>query len=173
MRIMLRTICACVAVLSLVGCNNGNKQPADYNITLDEARVDSDARLEAMVDNGMLQDMSIAALHFVPHTSMLNSLGEQRLRRYVDLLMIHGGTLYYQAATLDEGFNEARIASISNFLAETGIADDRITTEPGLSMGRGLAAVEAIQVKEQAFAPEQSGLTDLVGGSGGGFGTGG
>lgn len=173
MRIMLRTLCACVAVMSLVGCDHGNKQPADYNITLDEARVDSDMRLQAMVDNAMLQDMSVAAIHFVPHTSMLNSLGEQRLSRYADLLMIQGGTLYYQATTLDEEINDARMASISNFLAGTGIAGDRITTQPGLSVGRGLAAVEAIQVKEQAFAPEQTGLTDLMGGSSGGFSTGG
>ncbi len=171
MRIMLRTICACAAVLSVVGCDHGNQQPADYNIALDEARVDSDARLQAMVDNGMLQDMSMAALHFVPHTSVLNSLGERRLERYADLLEIHGGTLHYQATTLDKGFNEARMASISTFLAETGIAGDRITIEPGLSMGRGIAAVEAIQIKERAFSPEQEGLTDLSGGSG--FGVGG
>lgn len=173
MRIMLRTLCACAALLSLVGCNHGTKQHADYNITFDDARVNIDARLQAMVDNAMLQDMSIAALHFVPHTSMLNSLGEQRLRKYADLLTNRGGTLYYQATTLDKEFNDARLASISTFLGSTGIADSRITTEPGLAMGRGLAAVEAIQVKERAFAPDQSGLTDLVGGSSGGFNTGG
>lgn len=173
MRIMLRTLCACVAVVPLVGCDRGNKQPADYNITLDEARVDSDMRLQDMIDNAMLQDMSVASIHFVPHTSMLNSLGEQRLRKYADLLMDRGGTLYYQATTLDEEVNDARMASISNFLAGTGIADDRITTEPGLSVGRGLAAVEAILVKERAFAPDQTGLTDLVSGSSGGFSVGG
>ncbi len=173
MRITLRTLCACAVVLSLVGCDHGTKQQADYNINFDDARIDRDARLQAMVDNAMLQDMSIAALHFVPHTSMLNSLGEQRLRRYADLLTTQGGTLYYQATTLDKEFNDARLASISTFLGSSGIADNRISTQPGLAMGRGLAAVEAIQVKERAFAPDQDGLTDLVGGSGGGFNTGG
>lgn len=173
MRIILCTLCACVVVVPLVGCNHGYEKPADYNITLDEARVDGDMRMDAMVDNAMLQDMSVAAIHFVPHTSTLNSLGELRLQRYADLLRHRGGTLYYQTATMDQEFNDARLASVSTFLAGTEIGGDRISIQSGLSVGRGMTAVEAIQVKEIEFAPEQAGLTDLVGGSSGGFGAGG
>ena len=171
MRIKLLAISSLVALGLVSGCQHFGEAYQESNITLHNARSNSDARLQAMVDNASLSDMSIADIHFVPHTNVLNTLGEQRLQRYADMLMFQGGTLHLQTRATDEDFNLDRIESITNFLASAGIADGRIVTEPGLRGGRGIKAVEAIQVKERAFAPEQQGLTDLSGGSG--FGTGG
>lgn len=171
MRIKLLAISNLVALGLVSGCQHFGEEYQESNITLHNARANSDARLQAMVDNASLSDMSIADIHFVPHTNVLNTLGEQRLQRYADMLMFQGGTLHLQTGAADEDFNLDRIESITNFLASAGIADGRIVTEPGLRRGRGIKAVEAIQVKERAFAPEQTGLTDLT--RGGGFGTGG
>ncbi len=171
MRIKLLAISNLVAVGLLSGCQHFGEEFHESNITLHNARANSDARLQSMVDNASLNDMSIADIHFVPHTNVLNSLGEQRLQRYAEMLMFQGGTLRLQTRVTDEDFNLDRIESITNFLASAGIADGRIAAEPGLRGGRGIKAVEAILVKERAFAPEQQGLTDL--GGGGGFGTGG
>ncbi len=173
MKIMRVGVLVLSAELLISGCDQGQERFIETSITLDKARLHGDARRQAMVDNAMLQDMSLGDILFVPHSTELNSLGEQRLQRYADLLRPHGGTLYLEATSTDEQFNQARIQSITNFLASAGIAEDRIATEVGLRAGRGIAAVEAIQVKEQAFAPEQRGLTDLMEVSGGEFGTGG
>ena len=125
-----------------------------------------------MEDNALLSDLSVAIIHFTPHTTELNFLGKQRLQRYAELLMHRGGTLYLDSPPADEIVSNARMQSIRDYLASAGIADDRIATEFGLKAGRGMAAVEAIVVKERAFAPDQVALTDLTAGSTGDFGVG-
>lgn len=125
--------------------------------------------MTAMVDNGMLHDMAMAEIHFVPNTTELNTLGEQRLERYARLLSDSGGTLSFQSSTTDREFNEARIASISRFLTETGIAQERIVAQVGLRQSEGMGAEEAIQVRERAFSPDTEGLSNLSSSSG--FGT--
>lgn len=167
MRKMLVGFVALAAVHLLVSCDQAGERYGEIPVTLDEARWNAEARYQAMMDNALVSDMSMADIHFVPHTTVLNALGEQRLRRYADLLMFEGGTLYLETTSTDEAMHQARIASIGNFLASAGIEDDRIAVAVGIRAGRGIAAVEAIQVKQNAFAPEQKEL------GGGGFGTGG
>ena len=165
---------AILGVVHLSGaCDEAGERYGETPVTLEEARWNAEARYQAMMDNALISDMSVADIHFVPHTTVLNSLGEQRLQRYADLLMYQGGTLYLETASQDEAKQKARIASVQEFLASAGIEDDRLAAEIGIRAGHGIAAVEAIQVKQIAFSPERQSLTDMVGGSGGGFGTGG
>lgn len=138
-----------------------------------EAREQMNARIETLKDNALVSDLSMAGIHFVPHTDELNSLGQYRLQRFAELLRDRGGTLYLDSATSEEALDKARLQSMSNFLASAGVSKSRITTQMGMRVGRGMAAVEAIQVKERAFQPEQDQLTNLVGGSTGSFGAGG
>lgn len=132
-----------------------------------EARTQMTARIEHMKDNALIRDLSLANIHFVPHTDELNSLGQYRLQRYAELLQDRGGTLALDSASTDEALNKARLQSMSNFLASAGISKSRIVVQMGMREGRGIAAVEAIEVKEAAYAPERERLTDLIGESGG------
>ncbi len=171
MRILRAGVPAFAVVFLLAGCNQVGERFIETNVSFHSAREIMEERLVAMADNAMLHDMAMAEIHFVPHRTELNTLGEQRLERYAQLLSDSGGTLSFQSSSTDSEFNEARVASITRFLAESGIAQERIIAQVGLRKSKGMGAEEAIQVMERAFAPEQEGLTDLAGG-GGGFGTG-
>ena len=172
MRILRAGVPAFAVVFLLAGCDHFGERFIETNVSFHSAREIMEERLVAMADNAMLHDMAMAEIHFVPHTTELNTLGEQRLERYARLLSDSGGTLSFQSSATDKEFNEARIASITRFLAESGIAQERIIAQVGLRKSKGMGAEEAIQVMERAFAPEQEGLTDLARG-GGGFGVGG
>ena len=168
MRIPRAGLPTCAVVFLLAGCEHFGERFIETNLSFHATRQIMEERLTAMVDNGMLHDMAMAEIHFVPNTTELNTLGEQRLERYARLLSDSGGTLSFQSSTTDREFNEARIASISRFLTETGIAQERIVAQVGLRQSEGMGAEEAIQVRERAFSPEAETLTDI---SGGGFGT--
>ena len=171
MRILSAGLPSFAVVFLLAGCDHIGEKFEETNVSIHTAREIMEERYDAMTDNAMLHDMAIAEIHFVPHRAELNTLGEERLERYALLLSDYGGTLSFQSSTTDEQFNEARIDSITRFLAETGIAQERIVAQLGLRKSKGMGAEEAIRVLEKAFAPEQEGLTDLTGGSG--FGAGG
>ncbi len=167
MRILRAGVPAYAVMLLLAGCDHIGERFIERNVSFHSARPIMEERLIAMGDNAMLHDMAMAEIHFVPHTTELNTLGEQRLERYARLLSDSGGTLSFQSSTTDKEFNEARIASITRFLAESGIAQERIIAQVGLRKSKGMGAEEAIQVMERAFSPEAESLTDV---GGGGFG---
>ncbi len=171
MRILRAGLPTFAVVFLLAGCDHVGERFAETNVSFHSAREIMDERLVAMGDNAMLHDMAMAEINFVPHTTELNTLGEQRLERYARLLSDSGGTLNFQSSTTDKEFNEARVASITRFLAEAGIAQERITAQVGLRKSKSMGAEEAIQVRERAFSPDSEGLTNLAGSSG--FGTGG
>ena len=167
MRILSAGLPAFAVVFLLAGCDHVGERFVETNVSFHDAREIMEERLVAMADNAMLHDMAMAEIHFIPHTTELNTLGEQRLERYARLLSDSGGMLSFQSSTTDKQFNEARIASITRYLAESGIAQERIVAQLGLRKSKGMGAEEAIQVMERAFSPEAEGLSDI---GGGGFG---
>ncbi len=100
-----------------------------------------------MVDNAMLEDLSLADVHFVPHTVELNGLGAKRLERYAKLLTVYGGAIRYATDMTDEPIVERRLASIRSYLATTGIETDRIKVVKEMPGGVGMPAEEAIAAK--------------------------
>jgi hypothetical protein len=107
-----------------------------------------------MVDNAMLADMSLADIHFVPHTDELNSLGLRRLDRYGSLMKIYGGTLHYETDIVDKGAIDRRLQHVMEYLAGVGIEKDRIGIETGLARGRGMGGEEGIIVHANAITEE-------------------
>ncbi len=129
-----------------------------------------------MVDNAMLEDLSLADIHFVPHSDELNGTGARRLDRYAKLLTVYGGSIRYATSLTDDRLVEARMNNIRGYLATTGIASERIKISRDLPGGVGMTAREAIVAKANsaAFSSEaskggkgggQSDLTSLVGGA--------
>lgn len=101
------------------------------------------ADMTYMVDNGMLYDMSVVDIHFVPHTDEISSLGARRLNRYAEMLLQIGGTIHYDASPReDDELIQARIESVKTFLADAGVDLDKVTVERGMSRGRGVTARE-------------------------------
>jgi hypothetical protein len=100
-----------------------------------------------MVDNEMLEDESLADIHFVPHSAELNGLGARRLERYARLLKVYGGSVRYATSMIDDRLVEQRMASIRDYLSTTGIAAERIKLSKDLPGGLGMTAREAIVAK--------------------------
>jgi hypothetical protein len=113
-----------------------------------------------MVDNAMLEDLSMADIHFVPHQAELNGLGARRLERYAKLLAVYGGSIRYATSLTDKPMVEKRMTSVRKYLATTGISEDRIKISQDLPGGLGISAREAIAAKAvnmPAAAPQRSG----------------
>lgn len=106
-------------------------------------------------DQGMLADMSIADIHFVPHTAKLSGTGVARLERYAELLEGQGGTLCYETQmTPDTDLVEARLATAREFLSQAGCGAETIQVVMGGAGGRGMTGKEALAGQEVAKQPE-------------------
>jgi hypothetical protein len=95
-------------------------------------------------DQGMMADMSIADLHFVPHGTELSGVGIARLERYAELLASSGGTIHYSTATRDPELASRRVSVANNFLRQSIPGARPIVVVLGLPGGRGMPAKEAI-----------------------------
>ncbi len=137
--------------------------------SMSEMRLELSMTHQAMTDSALMHDMSLADIHFVPHTSHLNLLGMRRLDRYVDLLNEYGGTLYLESVDTREESLSQRREQVVAYLDDVGVENDRITVASGVSAGSGMSATEAIEVKKQAYKPKTAEtLTTLTGGGTGG-----
>jgi hypothetical protein len=105
-------------------------------------------------DQGMIHDMSIADIHFVPHTAELSATGQARLERYSELLATRGGTIHYDPSVRDEKMVQARLDTANEFLKQTAPGTKTTTVALGLSGGRGMNTKEASLGKEVAKQPE-------------------
>jgi hypothetical protein len=105
-------------------------------------------------DQGMLADMSIADIHFVPHSACLSGVGEARLERYAELLAIDGGTINYDPAITDQTLVDARLRCAREFLAQAAETDRRIDVQVGCAGGRGMYNKEATAAEGIAQQPE-------------------
>lgn len=99
-----------------------------------------------MTDNGMMYDMCVSDIHFIPHTSSLSGLGVRRLNRYAELLEGYGGSVHLDTICDDETLNQARLQSINTHLASAGLNMNNVKVERGTAQGRGFDAPTALRV---------------------------
>lgn len=161
-----------IAGTLLLGLLAGCQQPMSRLNAPPHGTTEHPSRLQDnyahMVDNAILQDMSVSDLHFVPHRAQLNALGEERLWRLATLLEQYGGAIRFSTDESDEDLVDARTEVIMTFLADLGIDTSAELVRPDLPGGRGMHANEAILIKyhEAMYQPGARG-----GRSSGGEGT--
>lgn len=164
-RASLLAACLCSV---LVGCDPGrarlNAPPQGFS----ERQHYLQEPFVYMTDNAMLEDMTFSDVHFVPHTDRLNGLGARRLQRYADLLKYYGGTLYYDT-DLDgaDPLLQNRVTHAQEYLQLAGLAQDKFDIEVDGPAGRGIRAVEGVQILHAAEAPPKE--SDGGSGFGGSF----
>lgn len=170
-----------------VGCRSHKHEEVALQLQENEEVASLRQNLEGMVDNGLLHNMAIADIHFVPHTDELNSLGVQKLSQMARLVETYGGTIHYETQLTDQDLVSRRMANARDYLTTTGIDISRLQINSGASGGRGMLASEAIEILHKESADlggeTSSGASDpgnasdplaaLLGGaaSGGGGGT--
>ncbi len=94
-------------------------------------------------DQGMIADMSIADIHFVPHSATLSGTGEARLGRYAELLAGTGGTLTYDTKLKDDAMVQARLEAAREYLAVAYPSEQHVDVVVGLAGGRGMNVIES------------------------------
>ncbi len=147
------------AALLVAGTACGKKITAtDVHMErMTETRNKPRARFIYMADNAAVLDMSVADFHFVGHTSELSGTGVARLDRLAHFLDVYGGTVRYETYLTDEGTVEQRLAHVREYLALAGCNMERVEVAAVISGGRGMPATQAIEIDEQAAAPEGDG----------------
>jgi hypothetical protein len=110
-----------------------------------------------MTDNALLEDMTVADMHFVPQRALLNSLGEQRLERLALLLELYGGAIRFSTNETDEKLVAARLAEIRGYLCEAGVDTTEEAVALGQAGGRGLDAGQVLLIKanEGSYVPKK------------------
>jgi hypothetical protein len=145
---------ACLVVCcSLIGCG----QPTKRLNAPPQGQSDKACEIQPffayMVDSAMLSDLSVADIHFVPHTTELNSLGTTRLSRIAKLLGTYGGTVRY-ATHYDEDeeeFVNERLDHLRGFLATTGIDMSRVEVKVAMAGADHALAAEAIATQKKGL----------------------
>jgi hypothetical protein len=120
-----------------------------------------------MVDQGMMQDLSVSDIHFLPHTAQLSGLGVRRLNRYAELLEGVGGSVHLDSSPDNAELEQARVACVTAHLASSGLNMSNVKVEAGLSQGRGMDAPSALKVLAEGTV-DDSKKEAASGGSGGG-----
>jgi len=114
--------------------------PAQYSHELQDPMM-------TMTDNALLEDMSVAPVHFVPRTDELNGTGARRLKRMANILKVYGGTVNYTGYRDNKELVSKRMAKIREFLLAEGLDRDSFKVAQGLPGGEGMAATEAVAVR--------------------------
>jgi hypothetical protein len=138
----------------MVGCEaSGGKTAGQAQLaSIHDTRKASRGHLPWMVDNAVMQDMSLADIHFIPHSAELSGTGVARLDRMALMLDTYGGTVRYESGTKEDPLTQKRLEHVREYLAMTGCNMDRVTIEPGLAGGRGMDAAHALYKQEEAGA---------------------
>ena len=103
-----------------------------------------------MVDNAILSDMSLADLHFIPHTNELSGVGAVRLERMARLLNTYGGKIRYETGLSDDAMLAARTAHVREFLALSGCEIENVEIAIMAPGGRGMSGREGVAKYQRA-----------------------
>ena len=133
-------------------CNDIQNMSDLQRARMDETRWASRPHLVYMVDNGMMHDMALADIHFVPHTAELSGTGAARLDRLAVLLDAYGGVICYETFLTDEVLVQERLGHVREYLETIDCDMDRVKVRALMSGGRGMPAEEALTAKEKAAA---------------------
>ena len=149
-----------VAVLSLTcfACNSPQPRLNAPPHGTAEDTSEMHSMYEHMIDNALLEEMTVSDMHFLPHRSILNTLGQQRLSRLTSLMEAYGGEIRFSTSLEDEQLIDQRLDVVLEFLREAGLDTSAEILRPDLPGGSGMDATEAILIKlnEATYKPGKS-----------------
>jgi len=150
-----------ILALGVAACNNHHAPLTTTDVQtglIEHSPSRARAHLNDMADNAMLKDMSVADIHFVPHTSEISGTGAERLTRMSALLNTYGGTVRYETYLQDKALLQQRLDHVGEFLAVTGCDMNRVDVKAMMSGGSVMSAAKAVNVDNKGTAkPGKSG----------------
>ena len=156
--IMLRSSAAvALGALLIAGCEAGGGKSASQAqlAKIHEMKQAPREYPSWMVDNAVMHDMSLADIHFIPHSSELSGTGVARLDRMAVPLDTYGGTVRFETDATEDALTKERIAHVHEYLAMTGCNMSRVTIETGLPGGRGMDASHALKKQGEFNVPKK------------------
>lgn len=152
----------CPALLvALSACNRPDTTAGSWAPDVGERRGKYTSHLSYMVDNAILSDMSVADIHFIPHTSELSGVGEARLARMAKLLNTYGGTVRYETKLDDETMIQERLDHVREYLALTGCDMSRVRLATMMAGGCGMPGDEAVEKFKQGPVDKSQASTSV------------
>ena len=136
-------------VVAGASCHEGEQERQTLKQARDMQPTGLKTAHTAMADNARLQDMSIADIHFVPHTTELSSTGAEHLERMAPYLNTYGGTIRYETYATDEGLVAARMEHVREFLTTTRCDMERVEIKAMMAGGRMINAANAIEIVQK------------------------
>ena len=161
-----RFMVALMLSAATVSCNSGDghRSPSDVHMDkMDQSKASFGSYFTHMTDNAMLSDMSLADMHFIPHTNELSGLGEVRIDRMAKLLSVYGGTVRYATELGDEAIIEQRMQHVREYLTLVGCSMDRVTVAVMGPGGIGMPADEAVEKYRRGTAEPDDSATGQTG----------
>jgi hypothetical protein len=98
---------------------------------------------QAMVDNSVLADMSIADIHFAGGTARLSGTGEYRLSRY-------------DTQVMDDKLVHQRLQRVEEYLAAAGCDMDKCSVRQGMAASAYMPAAQAVKAQQAGLNSESS-----------------
>lgn len=161
-----RFMVALMLCAAAVSCNraDGPHSASDVQMDkMDQSKASFGSYFTHMTDNAMLSDMSLADMHFIPHTNELSGLGEVRIDRMAKLLSVYGGTVRYATELGDEAMIEQRMEHVREYLTLVGCSMDRVTVAVMGPGGIGMPGAEAVRNYRSGTAGRGGGATGQTG----------
>lgn len=158
-----RTI-ALIGIAMAMACNQPKRLNAPPQGDTDR-KAETHTYFAYQADQAMLEDLSMADMHFISHTATLNGTGVARLERYAELLTESGGTLSYDTRLTNKELIEARLKLLRTSLAELVPPNTKIDVVLGPPGGRGMDAIEAISRRREMLSKDGRGRGTSGGGS--------
>lgn len=143
-------------LMAVPACQEPQTEAKPWTPGIQSVRADYESHLVTMVDNAILSDMSVADIHFIPHTAELSGVGEVRLSRMAKLLNTYGGTVRYETQLDDEVVIGKRLDHVREYLALTGCDMKRVEVTTGMAGGRGLSGEDAVKNLKAGTAKKQA-----------------
>jgi hypothetical protein len=117
---------------------------------------------QAMVDNSLLADMSIADIHFAGATTRLSGTGEYRLSRLVEVCKAYGGEIRYDTQLLDEQLVQQRLQRVQDYLAAAGCDMDKCSARLGMAATATTPAAQAAKAQAALDGDSSGGSQGLM-----------
>ena len=119
-----------------------------------------------MIDNGLLVDMTISDIHFMPHRPILNALGQERISRLAQIMDMYGGVIRFNTDVRDESLIAQRTEAIMTALEDAGLDTSQEVLRRDMAGGDGLDAAQCILIKtnEATYKPKKDSGSSLLGG---------
>jgi hypothetical protein len=148
----MRFLLVCTVAVSVVsfGCQQPTARLNAPPHGVAERTSDLRPTFAHMMDNALMEDMTISDIHFHPHRDELNSLGKERLKRLAWIMNEHGGTIRFNTRTDNESRVERRADNVVIYLSELGVDTTRDVIRVDVPGGRGVDATRAILIKAKS-----------------------